>query len=159
MVDANNASSRVYRRAAIAVFVLGAYLQIVEWVDLFPWNNVRNGNGQETLDIVLCASMLIIVLLLWRGWRIAAVVATASLLAWAWLQLTTWWLPYFRGASQGWARTYEHWFSETISWMPRDANHLPPDANHLVLHILIVVAMAMCLLAALTPGWRRTALC
>jgi hypothetical protein len=48
-------SSASNRAAAVSVALLGGYLQLVEWVDLLPWNDIRRGNGQESLDLVLAA--------------------------------------------------------------------------------------------------------
>lgn len=137
------------RAAALSVMILGGYLQLVEWVDMFPWNNIRNGNGQEMLDIAMGITTLILATLLWRGWRAAALVSALAIAFWAWLQIQSWWIPYFQGATQGWERHYEHWFGETVSWLPRSDRHLPPDANHLVLHVLIVIALVACVRAAI----------
>jgi hypothetical protein len=138
-----------HRLAAIAVLALGGYLQLVEWVDLYPWNNVRHGNHQEMLDLAIGAATLALAALMWIGWRPAAWLSAAGLGVWAWLQLTTWWIPYFAGASPGWARTYARVFAETTAWLPRSEGHLPPDANHLVLHLLIVIALAASVRAAI----------
>jgi hypothetical protein len=129
------------RAAAVAVFAVGVYLQIVEWIDLFPWNDVRSGNGQELLDIILAGATLLLVITLWFGGRWAAVLSSIAIIVWAWLQLSTWWIPYWLGASDGWKRVHSNWFSETIQILPRTENQLPPDANHLVLHVLILVAL------------------
>ena len=142
------------RHAAAAVLLLGSYLQLVEWVDFFPRNDVRRGNGQGSLDLILGAATIALAGSLWLGRRWAAVVATLSLSAWAWLQALSWWIPYFRGPSAGWRRTYERWFDETLQVLPRDANHLPPDANHLVLQFPIVLALAVAIVAVVR-GFRR----
>ena len=136
------------RLAAIAVSVVGSYLQLVEWVDLFPWNDVRNGNGQEMLDLILGGLTVLLVIFLWFGGRFAAIMASFGMAIWTWLQISTWWLPYFRGASTGWKRTYERWFSETIQVLPSTEVNLPPDANHFVLQILILCAFVASLRAA-----------
>ena len=143
-----------HRLAALCVLVLGGYLQLVEWVDLFPWNDVRRGNGQETLDLILAAATLVLAATLWVSRRWAPLLAVGGLAAWAWLQAVTWWFPYFEGASPGWRRTWDRWFSETIHILPRDADHLPPDANHLLLQALIVVALAASL-TAVARGFSR----
>ena len=134
--------------AAIAVSVVGGYLQLVEWVDLFPWNDVRNGNGQETVDLILAGVTVLLVLFLWYGGKFAAITSSLGMAIWTWLQVSTWWIPYFRGAPPGWKRVYERWFSETVQVLPRTEANLPPDANHLVLHILILAAFVMSVRAA-----------
>lgn len=135
------------RLAAVSVAILGGYLQVVEWIDLYPWNDVRTGNGQETLDLILAGATIVLILGLWFFGRAAASVAAAALAAWIYLQAVTWWVPYFQGASPGWRRVYEKWFADTINILPRTEDKLPPDANHLTLHLLLLLAFALCLLA------------
>ncbi len=43
--------------------VLFAYYQLIEWVDLFPWNDIRNGNGQVTVDLIVAVVMVVLVLI------------------------------------------------------------------------------------------------
>ncbi|MEX2130766.1 MAG: hypothetical protein WD772_04720 [Pseudohongiellaceae bacterium] len=132
---------RPNRVAAVAVTFLGCYLQLVEWVDLYPWNDVRSGNGQETLDLILAGATLVLVMFLWFGGRSASILASVGLTAWFWLQFSTWWIPYVAGTSPGWKRVYQQWFAETVQILPRTEANLPPDANHIVLHVLIVLAL------------------
>lgn len=134
--------------AALTVLVLGVYLQIVEWIDLFPWNDVRSGNGQETLDLILAGVTLFLVIALWLAGRWAAALTSLALAIWAWLQFTTWWIPYWSGASEGWQRVYANWFADTLQILPRTETQLPPDANHLLLHVLILVALTASIRAA-----------
>jgi hypothetical protein len=145
-----------HRRAALAVLTLGVYLQAVEWIDLHPWNDVRTGNGQEMLDLLLAPLTVAAVAWLWTSRRWAAVVLSAALLVWAGLQVTSWWSPYVWGASPDWRAVYDRWFAHTVQWLPNDGVHLPPDANHLVLQVLIVAALALCLSAS-WEGFRRPA--
>lgn len=144
------AAGRAYRRAAIAVLALGAYLQFVEWVDLFPWNDIRRGNGQETLDLALAGATVLLCGWLWTRSRLSAIVSSLALAGWAVLQIKTWWIPYFAGASESWKKIYAAWFDETVSILPRTADRLPPDANHIVLHVLILIALSASLSAALS---------
>lgn len=141
-------------RATVAVFALGAYLQLVEWVDLFPWNDVRRGNGQGGLDLALAALTILLVLGLWRESRVAAFATVVATGAWGALQVSTWWIPYFAGASDSWNRTYQRWFAQTIQVLPREPGHLPPDANHIVLQALIGVTFVAALAASLSEADR-----
>lgn len=144
-----------HRRAALAVLALGVYLQVVEWIDLFPWNDVRTGNGQETLDLMLAPLTVVLVAWMWTSRRWAQLVATLALGAWAGLQVMTWWSPYVWGASPGWKRVWTRWFADTVQVLPNDGVHLPPDANHLVLQLLILVALVLSAAAA-WQGFRRS---
>jgi hypothetical protein len=129
--------------AALAVVMVGDYLQLVEWVDLFPWNDVRHGNAQATLDMALGVATVILAIWLYSGDKIAALLGAGALGAWAWLQIESWWLPYFNGASTASKRAWEFCCSETIHVLPQADGRLPPDANHLVLLALIAVALSL----------------
>lgn len=139
-----------HRLAAVAVLALGVYLQVVEWVDLRPWNDIRQGNGQEMLDLLMAAASGVLTGALWVSRVWAPLLTTMALSMWAWLQAMTWWAPYLQGAPPGWQDIYGRWFEDTVHVLPRDATHLPPDANHLTLHLLIVAALALSVAAA----WR-----
>jgi hypothetical protein len=140
---------RESRRAAVAVGLVGAYLQVVEWIDLGPWNHFVGGsNGQERADLLIGVLTVLLVAALWRGGRIATFGAVAATAAWGALQIATWWVPYFQGASPAWQRTYTRWFAPNLQVLPADATHLPPDANHLLLHILVAAAFCLALSAA-----------
>jgi hypothetical protein len=148
-------SSPAMKRAAVGVLALGAYLEVVEWANLYPWNDIRSGNGQATLDYAIAAIILVLFVVLWRGGRIAGVVATALMGLWGWLQIQTWWLPYFTGASPGWKKVYARWFSGTTQILPVWADHLPPDANHFALNLLLLLAFVLCAIATVGEFRRR----
>jgi hypothetical protein len=128
---------------------LFGYYQIIEWVNLFPWNDIRRGNGQASLDLIVAAVLSILILVTWFRLRWLMVVAVGLYGLWAWLQIDSWWLPYFQGASPAWKRTYERFFAETIRFLPSDGMHLAPDACHITLQALIVAAFLATSVAAL----------
>ena len=66
---------------------------------------------------------------------------------WAWLEIDSWWAPYFHGASVEWKRTYDRFFGETVKFLPSDGVHLPPDACHVLLQVLILAALTTSALA------------
>jgi hypothetical protein len=137
-----------YRWALISQIALFAYYQVIEWVSLFPWNDIRGGNGQETLDLVVAGVMVGLIAV--TAFRLRWATALAALLYgyWLWLQIDSWWVPYVRGASPQWRRVYQANFGATIKFLPSANEHLAPDACHVVLQILISCALATTLLAA-----------
>lgn len=139
-----------HRLAAVAVLLLGVYLQVVEWVDLAPWNDLRQGDGQEALDLAMAAASGVLTGALWVSRIWAPLMTSMALSMWAWLQAMTWWAPYLQGAPPSVRDAYGRFVESTVHVLPRDATHLPPDANHLTLHILIVTALLLSLAAA----WR-----
>lgn len=137
------------RASLICQVVLLAYLEIIEWVNLFPWNDIRNGNGQAGLDIALGIVMLALIAFSARKVRFMMAVGTAFYALWLWLQIDSWWVPYFRGANAQWQAVYARFFAQTTKLLEPAGNHLPPDASHLVLQILIVLALITTAVAAL----------
>ncbi len=130
-----------FRTSLITQFLLALYLQIIEWVDLFPWNDVRHGNGQEVLDIALAVATAGAIIGTYKRWRPVMYSAIVLYSIWLALQVTTFWIAYATGASERWQRIYEANFGHTVQWLPRYENHLPPDASHFVLQLLLVAAL------------------
>jgi hypothetical protein len=123
------------------------YYQLIEWVNLFPWNEIRGGNGQETLDWIVGAVLLALILITFFQVRWAMTIAVFQYGFWLWLQIDGWWLPYIRGASLAWKKVWVKYFGQTTNFLPAYGDHLPPDACHVVLHLLIVVALVFTILA------------
>lgn len=139
------------RISAVSQLVLLIYLQVVEWVDLYPWNDVRRGNGQEMLDIALGVVMTGTTIVTLLRWRPGIIFAALLYAVWLGLQIWTFWIPYAAGASERWARVHAANFAETIQVFPMWENHLPPDANHFVLQVLIAWALVATVMAAFRP--------
>jgi hypothetical protein len=137
----------------ISQVLLLLYLELIECVNLFPWNDIRNGNGQEGLDITMGIIMLIAIAAAVKRWWWVMAASTMFYGSWLWLQTETFWIAYFRGASPQWQRAYAHLFGGTIKILPADQDHLPADACHLLLEVLVAVALVSS--AAATVKERR----
>lgn len=138
-------------------FALAVYLQFIEWIDVFPWNDVRNGNGQEQLDMGLAVACALALVSTYRGWKPGIWFGAALYFVWLALQISTFWVPYVAGASSRWQRTWEAHFGHTVQWFPRVGNHLPPDASHFILQVLLVGAFcAVCAHLWALRGGRST---
>jgi len=139
-----NAMSRKSRWVRLSLFfqvALLAYYETIEWINIFPWNDIRAGNGQAILDWIVTGILIVLIgITFFRLW--GAMIAAALLYGlWLWLQIDSWWIPYIQGASPGWTRVYGRFFSQTIKFLPSSGPHLAPDACHVVLQGLIVGAM------------------
>ncbi len=123
-----------------------AYYEAIEWINIFPWNDIRKGNGQARLDWIVTAVVIVLngITLIRLKWGMIAAVLGYGF--WLWLQIDGWWLPYIRGASPGWARVYSRFFSQTVKFLPSFGTHLAPDACHIVLQGLVAGAMVTTLL-------------
>src|SRR5438067_10037569 len=130
------------RRASIAAqIVCLLYLQATEWISLPPWNNVAHGNGQAGLDIVIAIAGAVILWAAWKAPRSGFPLALMVYGAWLGLQIESWWVPYFRGASPQWQRVYARWFDATYKFLPARGDHPVPDADHVVLHALLLIVV------------------
>jgi len=114
------------------------YLQLVEWVELFPWNDLSRGNMQERLDVVLLAGQLLVAFWYLRAWLWPMVVGWLAYAAWLGLQIDSWWRPYlFAGRTVG-----PNWyFAHTLKFLPQIDERPTPDANHIVLQLLLVAVL------------------
>jgi hypothetical protein len=146
---------RLFNAAFTIQLLLMVYFEIVEWVDLFPWNDVRHGNGLEALDIVLGTVMVTLLVATSRRWRPGILLSVMFYTTWLGLQVTTFWIPYVFGASERWTKIYAGNFSQTVQWLPRIRNHLPPDANHFVMQLLLIAALVFNSATALHVGKRH----
>src|SRR5215213_10194428 len=115
-----------------------AYLQLVEWVDLYPWNDLSHGNAQEKMDIALLAGQLLIAFWFARE-RLAGMLAGwAAYAIWMYLQLVSWWQPYLLGGRTVGPNWY---FARTYKFLPAIGQRPTPDADHIVLQLLITVVL------------------
>lgn len=124
---------------AIACQLLAAgYLQLVEWVDLFPWNDLSKGNGQELMDFGLLAGQALVafwfarqnIWLMSLGW--------AGYAYWFYLQIISWWQPYLFGNRVVGPNWY---FAKTYKFLPQIGERPTPDAEHVVLQILLLAVL------------------
>lgn len=128
------------RAAVISQLVAAIYLQVVEWVDLFPWNNVAHGNRQEGLDVILLLVQAVVIWAFLRRTLWLMVAGWGFYAVWLWLQVVTWWKPYLFGGRRvgpNW------WFARTYKFLPAIDQRPVPDANHVVLQLLILVVLAI----------------
>jgi hypothetical protein len=142
--------SRNWLFAAVACqLACAAYLQLVEWVDLFPWNDLSKGNMQEKLDFVILAAQILIAFCFARGWVWLMGLGWAAYATWLYLQVDTWWRPYLFGGRTVGPNWY---FAKTYKFLPQIDARPTPDANHTVLQLLLVVV----LVAGAVAIWRTT---
>jgi hypothetical protein len=124
--------------AVAAQLVCAGYLQFIEWVPVFPWNDLAHGNGQDRLDVILAVVQLAVAFGFWISSRIAMGLGLAAYFGWMFLQIDSWWRPYlFGGRTVG-----PHWyFARTYKFLPIIDSRPTPDAAHVVLQILLAAVL------------------
>jgi hypothetical protein len=124
--------------AVAAQLLCAAYLQFIEWVPVFPWNDLSHGNGQETLDVILVVVQLAVAVGFWFQSRVVIGLGLVAYSGWMHLQLDSWWRPYlFAGRKVG-----PHWyFARTYKFLPVIDSRPTPDAAHVVLQLTLVLVL------------------
>lgn len=115
-----------------------AYLQVVEWVPLAPWNNLTHGNGQAGLDLALLVAQLLTALAYARGRLVSMVLGWLGYAVWLYLQWQSWWQPYLFGGRTVGPNWY---FAHTWKVLPVWGDRPTPDANHMVLQLTLVAVL------------------
>jgi hypothetical protein len=133
--------------ALVAQALLAVYLQMVEWIPLGHWNNIANGNPQQPLDVAIAVIQLAVIVFYWRRWRWPMILGLGLYALWLYLEISSWWVPYFRGASPQFMRFYEHWFGNTYKFLPPIDGHPVPDAEHTVILALLVTVLTFSVIA------------
>jgi hypothetical protein len=125
-------------QAVAAQLLCACYLQFIEWVPVFPWNDLANGNQQEMLDGILAVAQLAFAagFAFRRRWLMAP--ALVGYAAWLALQLHSWWTPYLLGGRTVGPRWY---FARTFKFLPIIDHRPTPDAAHIVLQITLVLVL------------------
>jgi hypothetical protein len=139
--------SKALKSAIGSQIALATYLQVVEWIPLGRWNNVSNGNGQKSTDIILAALQAAILVFYWRRWRWPMLAGLGFYGFWFYMEVSSWWVPYFRGASPQFMLFYEHWFGNTYKLLPPIDGHPIPDAEHTVILGLLVLVLTFSTIA------------
>ena len=137
------------RWAVTAQIFCAAYLQFIEWVPVFPWNDLANGNAQEVLDGVRLLLQLAFAIGFHFRRRWAMILGTAGYGAWFLLQLDSWWRPYLLGGRIVGPTWY---FARTYKFLPQIDQRPTPDAAHILLQLLLLLVLIMAVHA-----WRKVA--
>lgn len=142
-----------YLRISLAIqFLLAVYFQLINWFSLGSWNYqpgfdpISNSiiAGKISWGEIGILSLFLLPFILfafsyWKRWNWLMWVVAISYTVWLYLQVQTWWVPYFFGASKKWQEIYHRVFAHSTKILPSFGNHLPPDAMHLTIQLLLFV--------------------
>lgn len=135
--------------ATLSPLVLLGYQILIDWVDLFPWNDVSLKSTKVRLLEVFgnYPPLLLSAFLFHLGHRTALMVGLAIPLLITVMHLHAWWRPYFFGASEAELVTYRENFGRTLKVLPAIGENPVPDAEHMVVGLLFLVCVATGLMA------------
>lgn len=135
-------------RLAIAPpLLLFAYQLVLDWVNLFPWNDLAAKSARtRALEFVLNYSpLLLIAYAFWRPSRVSELYGLLGSVAYLLGHLNAWWRPYLLGATPREQAEYQAQFARTHKFLPARRDHPVPDAAHIGVGLL-------CLLLVLGSG-------
>jgi hypothetical protein len=124
--------------AVVIQILAAAYLQLVEWVDLFPWNDLSKGNAQEKLDIAILACQALVAFWYVRQRLSLMIIGWLAYTVWLYLQVDSWWRPYLLGGRTVGPNWY---FAKTYKFLPQIGERPTPDADHIVLQFLLLAVL------------------
>ena len=137
-----------FNAAVVWQLVTAAYLQAVEWIPMYPWNDLSKGNMQETMDFGILAAQLLIGYWFIRGRPGLMCTGWTAYGIWFFMQVDNWWKPYLFGGRTVGPNWY---FAHTYKFLPQVGDRPTPDANHIVLQLLLVGV----LLSSGVAIWRK----
>jgi hypothetical protein len=96
---------------------------------------------------MLVLRQAVILISYWRRWCWAMLAGLGPYGSWLYLEISSWWVPYLRGASPQFMRFYEHWFGNTYRFLPPIDGHSVPDAERTVIAALLVTVLTLSVIA------------
>ena len=137
---------RGWTTAAVVVpLTLLAYLLVLDFVDLFPWNDLSAVGVREQV-LGLLVNDLIVLLIATAFMQARHVFHLLAVLA-SWLFLlghvVAWWIPYLYGSSTQAIQEHARYYSRTMTFLPPIQDHPTPNAAHVVVGVL-ALGMVLC---------------
>ncbi len=141
--------------ATIAPLTLVFYFFIVDWINLFPWNNVSAMTLQEKLLNSLANSMplLFVSVAFLKHDRELMLGALVIVLLYVILHIISRWIPYFFGASEEQCQEHQRMFGKTITILPPIKNNPIPNVGHMIAGIYILILLVSTGNAVATSIW------
>ncbi len=142
--------------AIVAPAVLLGYELVLDFVDLFPWNDLSAFTPEEQLlgMMVNHLPLLLIAAAFVQSRPVFQLVAVAT----SWLyflgHIAAWWFPYFVGASAETMQESARLYRRTVTFLPAILDHPIPNAAHVVLGLLVFVT-GLCATMAAIATWQH----
>lgn len=122
------------------VFLL--YQIIIDFVDLFPFNDVHVRDKRLRKFEVLgnYPPLLIISACFYFGGKAAwfGLGMTSIIMI---MHLFAWWFPYFFGFPKSVRSDYEKYFARTLKILPPIKNHIVPDVEHIGVGVILTITL------------------
>jgi hypothetical protein len=125
-----------------------AWLALIDWVPMFPLNDLRADNRRERAVAALInypfPLLVAAGVALDRWWSLAVALAVCALTVAG--HIRSWWVPYFGTASAAQREWYERDIARTLKILPTAGHAVTIDVQHMVVGAL---TLAMCVTTVL----------
>ncbi|RJL35466.1 hypothetical protein [Bailinhaonella thermotolerans] len=137
--------------AVVLPLVWLAWLALIDWVPMFPLNDLTPGNLRaRVLAAVINYPFPLLIaagVALHETWSlIAALVLCAMTFAG---HLASWWVPYFGLSSAAQREVYARDYSRTLKILPTAGRAVVPDVQHMVVGVLTLAMLGTTLAVTL----------
>ena len=138
--------------AMLMPLIFLTYQILIDWVNLFPWNDVTTKTPKtRLLELLLNYSPLVLIAYgFHRATPTSQLYALIGSIAYLLGHLNAWWRPYFFGASVNEQAEYSQYFSRTYKFLPPIKDHPIPDGEHVVLGLICLLMVISSVLAYFT---------
>ena len=131
---------------------------MVDFIDLFPWNDLSVVTTQErVLGILVNELPLVLIAAAFaqsrRVIRVLAVLASALFVVG---HIAAWWIPYLFGTSAGVTEEHVRRYGQTVTFLPPIDDHPIPNAAHVVVGVITLATLICTVMATLTPRTQKT---
>ena len=129
-----------------------SYQILIDWVNLFPWNDLATKTAKtRLLELLLNYSPLLLIAYGFHqptpSTKLYALIGSVAYLLG---HLNAWWRPYLLGATSKEQAEYQQYFSRTYKFLPAIGDHPIPDGEHVVLGVICLLMVGCSLLAYFT---------
>ena len=124
---------------------LHSYWLVTEWVDLFPWNDIKSAKREDQIKGTIFHTTTTSLAVLGFLFQIRVLMGAA--LVWFVIMLAVeignWWVPYLFGMhpAEVTREIYTKQFSRTYRFLPPIKNHNVVDAQHVVVCLLTLATV------------------
>jgi hypothetical protein len=131
----------VFTIAIVAPLIWLAWLVLIDWVPMFPLNDLRPDNRRHRVvagSINYPFPLLIVAgVALHHTWSQAVALVLCGLILYG--HVTSWWLPYFGISTAAQRATYLRDYARTRKLLPVEGHAVVIDVQHMVVGVLSLI--------------------
>jgi len=138
--------------AIVTPLVLLAYLALIDFANLYPWNDTASVPKRERIrDALLNYPPLVIASIAFLlDNQVLRIIGLVLVVVYTIGNAASWWIPYVVGATANQRRQYQTSFSRTSKSLPPIRDHPVPDNEHVVVSVLIWVMLVSSIVTFIT---------